>query len=41
MSMFEIEQIYNFAYSRTMVFNGEKYYVLKYNGSENYAWVRG
>lgn len=34
MSMFEIEQIYNFAYSRTMVFNGEKYYVLKYNGSE-------
>lgn len=32
--MFEIEQIYNFEYSRTMVFNGEKYYVLKYNGSE-------
>lgn len=32
--MFEIEQIYNFEYSRTMVFNGEKYYVLKYNGLE-------
>lgn len=32
--MFEIEQIYNFEYSRTMVFNEEKYYVLKYNGLE-------